>query len=133
MFLDLEDTFIIGEDAFFNSSSPTLPFGVTFEDDSITGYFYATRTAPEFGIIDALHVYNVADVVDKHKPCSIQIWWTDDGTIASLLINNYCHAIFDFGNKAGLCRNAFPNCLSDWALIQDRRLTEEFISGLEGK
>jgi hypothetical protein len=133
MIPDLEDSFVVGEDTFFDSFSPTLPFGVTFEDDLTTCYFYATASEPEFGILDTLHIYNVADVVDKAKPCTIQIAWTDDGTIASLLINNYCHAIFDLENRAGYCRNAFPDCQGEWALISDRKLTEEFIGGLEGR
>ncbi len=133
MILDLEDMFVVGEDTFFDSISPTLPFGVTFEDDLTTGYFYAITTEPKLGILDALHIYNVANVTDKEKPCKIQILWTDDGTIASLLINDYCHAIFDFESKAGYCRNAFPDWQGDWALISERKLTEEFIASLEGR
>ena len=32
----------------------------------------------------------------------------DDGLIASLLINNYCHAIFDFESKADIVGMLFP-------------------------
>lgn len=101
MILDLEETFIIGEDTFFESVSSTTSFGVTFEDDLTTGYFYAVDTKPDLKILDALHIYNVTDVVDKDKPCKIQIVWSDNGLIASLLINDYCHAIFDFDKRAG--------------------------------
>lgn len=128
MILDLEETFIVGEDTFFDSISPASSFGVVFEDDLTTGYFYAIDKQSDINILDALHIYNVANVVDKDKPSKIQIFWTDNGEIASLLINNYCHAIFDFYNKAGYCRNAFPESNREWAQVNNRKLTDELIS-----
>jgi hypothetical protein len=130
MLLDLEATFIVGQDTFFDSTSPTNSFGVTFEDDLTTGYFYAVETQPDLQILDALHIYNVADVIDKDKPSKIQITWSEDGEIASLLINNYCHAIFDFKEKAGYCRNGFPESNGKWSQIQTRMLTDELITAL---
>lgn len=130
MILALGETFIIGQDTFFDSISPSSSFGVTFEDDLTTGYFYAVDTQPELKILDALHIYNVADVIDKDKPCKIEIAWSDDGQIASLLINNYCHAIFDFEAKAGYCRNGFPDCNRDWCKIKDRTLTNDLIDNI---
>jgi hypothetical protein len=128
--LALEETFTVGQDTFFDSISPTSSFGVTFEDNLETGYFYAVDTKPELKILDALHIYNVSKVVDKDKPCKIQIAWTDDGQIASLIINNYCHAIFDFKAKAGYCRNGFPNCNGEWCKTKDRTLTGELIDNI---
>jgi hypothetical protein len=128
MLLDLEETFIVGQDTFFDSISPTTSFGVTFEDDLTTGYFYAVDTQPDLQILDALHIYNVADIIDKDKPSKLQIVWTDDGQIASLLINNYCHAIFDFKEKAGYCRNGFPESNGKWTQSQTRTLTEDLIT-----
>lgn len=130
MIFDLEETFTVGEDTFFDSISPTSSFGVTFEDDLTTGYFYAVDTQSDLQILDALHIYNVADVIDKDKPSKIQIVWTDDGQIASLLINNYCHAIFDFEERAGYCRNEFPESNGNWTQIQTRTLTDELITAL---
>jgi len=45
------------------------------------------------------------------------IAWTKDGTAASLIINNYFHAVIDFKNKNAFCRTAFPgrNPKSDWS------------------
>ena len=123
MILDLEDTFTVGEDTFFGSTSPTSSYGVVFEDDLSTGYFYAIDVSQGQKIMDAVHIYNVANVTDKAKPCIIKIAWTDDGHVASLLINNYCHAIFDFENKEGYCRTAFPDTNGDWALNADRKIT----------
>lgn len=130
MILDIEESFMVGEDTFFKSDSPKGAFGVVFEDDLTTGYFYAVNGDHDSKILDALHIYNVADVVDKEKPCKIQIFWTNDGLIASLLINSYCHAIVDFNNRAGYCRNAFPECNSDWALVSERELTDNLINAL---
>ncbi|MDH7459692.1 DUF2251 domain-containing protein [Chitinophagaceae bacterium 26-R-25] len=128
MLIDLEEIFIVGHDTFFDSISPTSTFGVTFEDDLTTGYFYAVETKPDLQILDALHVYNVVDIIDKDKPCKIQIAWSENGLIASLLINDYCHAIFDFKTKAGYRRNGFPANNGEWAKVNDRVLTEDLIN-----
>ena len=130
MTLDLEDSFTVGEDSYFSSTSPTTSYGVTFEDDLTTGYFYAVDTHTDLKVLDALHIYNVTDVTDKNNPRNIKITWTDDGTIASLLINNYCHAIFDFENKAGYCRNSFPETNREWVMIKERTLTDKLIEDL---
>lgn len=130
MILALEETFTVGQDTFFESISPTSSFGVTFEDDLTTGYFYAVNTDSELKILDALHIYNVADVIDKDKSCKLQIVWSDNGQIASLLINNSCHAIFDFGLQAGYCRNGFPECNSEWCKTNKRNLTDELINDI---
>ena len=136
MILALEETFIVGQDAFFDSISPTSSYGVTFEEDLATGYFYAVDTKPELKILDALHIYNVSNVVDKDKPCQIQIFWTDDGKIASLLINNYCHAIFDFDKQTGYCRTGFPTSNGEWGKTKkedkskERTLTDELIKDI---
>ena len=130
MILDLEEIFTVGEETLFRSLSPTSPFGVLFEDDLTTGYFYAIDKQADLDILDALHIYNVADVIDRNKPSKIQIFWTDNGDIVSLLINNYCHAIFDFKNKAGYCRNAFPESNRDWVQVKNRNLTDSLISTL---
>jgi hypothetical protein len=67
---------------------------VVFEDDTKTGYFYAFDK--KNGILDALHIYDVENVVDKNKPSIVKILWNEDLTKSFLSINNYYHAIFDF-------------------------------------
>lgn len=108
MYLDREDNFLVGQDTFIDSMSPTTPNAVVFENNTETGYFYALPTDPNQQVLDALNIYDVGKVIDKDKVCKIQVAWTEDRTIASLLINDYCHAIFDFINRAGFCRNAYP-------------------------
>jgi hypothetical protein len=128
MILDVESIFTVGEETFVDSYSPTSSFGVIFEDDLDTGYFYAIDANADQKILDGLHVYNVADVSDRDKPCTIQIVWTDNGNLASLLINNYCHAIFDFKKREGYCRNAFPPAGGAWqSAVNNRKLTDELI------
>jgi hypothetical protein len=130
LILDLENIYTVGDNSFFDSVSPNGLYGVVFDDNTETGYFYALDIVDEQNILDALHIYNVHDVIDKHKPSKIQIAWTEDGQIASLLINSYCHAIFDFKERAGYCRNAFPDSKTNWALIKNRLLNEELIQRL---
>ena len=128
MILDLEETFLVGEDTFFESVFPDSSHGVVFEDDLNSGYLYAVETKSDTIFLDAVYIYNVANVIDKEKPCKLQIKWTDNGQFASLLINNYCHAIFDFKNKNGYCRTAFPDSNGDWA--ERKKLTDDLITDL---
>ena len=130
MILGVEDIFTVGEDSYFSSVSPLNSYGVFFEDDLNTGYFYAADNKNDLTIFDALHIYNVEDVIDKKKPCKIQIAWTKDGNIASLIINNYCHAIFDFQKQESYSRNGFPQCKTGWSRNNSRLLTDELLSTL---
>ncbi|MNR21138.1 hypothetical protein D3C85_1380210 [compost metagenome] len=77
--------------------------------------------------MDALHIYNVADVTDKDIPSTVKILWTEDLNKAFLSINNYYHAVFDFQNKAGYSRTGFPSSNDKWTLIAERQLTDELI------
>ena len=94
---------------------------------------YFPLTSDSKQVLDAVHIYNVTDIIDKEKTCKIQIAWSDNGHLASLLINDYCHAVFDFKNRAGYCRNAFPANMNGWVQKQDRQLTDELISVLFAK
>lgn len=55
-----------------------------------------------------MNIYDVHNVTDKNKPSVVRIAWSPDGTKASLWINNYPHAVFDFTAKRGYCRTNFP-------------------------
>jgi hypothetical protein len=128
LIINIEAAFTVGQDSYFDSISPVNNYAVVFEDNQETGYFYAANTEPNLQILDALHIYDVANVIDKEKPCTIQIIWSDDGLIASLLINSYCHAIFDFDKRAGYCRNGFPVISSVWTEDKKRLLTDDLIN-----
>lgn len=126
LYVDEEQTFTVGHDTFIDSTSENN-HAVIFEDDLETGYFYAVDRNNDQEVLDALHIYNVADVKDKHKPSVVKILWTKNSTKAFLVINDYCHAVFDFKNKAGYCRNAFPDNNSGWTKISERKLTDNLL------
>ena len=76
-----EETFLVGNDAYVSSKSPTTIYGVFFEDDGDTGYFYGMDLSLETDqILDACHIYNVAYVVDKENPSVARIEWSGDGS-----------------------------------------------------
>lgn len=123
----IEERFQIGQDAYFTSIAPVTSYVVTFEDDFETGYFYAVTVNEDIAILDALHIYNVADVVHRDKLCKLQVMWTEDGTMACLLINDYCQAIFDFSKREGYGRNGFPENKGIWKQTAPRKLTDELL------
>lgn len=105
-----EQTFKPGDRTSFGSDSLTHPYSAYFEDDGKTGYFYAMDlTRSDDMIVDAVHIYNVANVSDAERDSSISIVWSADGTKCALLINDYAHAAFDFASKRGCSRTDFPN------------------------
>ena len=113
--LGAEQSFFVGEETFVSSKSPDNNYGVFFEDDGDTGYFYCMDLSRETNqILDAMHIYNVASVVDKHKPSTARIEWSDDGLKSALFINDYAHAVFDFAGRRGYCRTNFPSPNAKW-------------------
>ena len=85
-----EQTFKPGDRTSFGSDSVTQPYSAFFEDDGETGYFYALDlTRPDNMIVDAVQIYNVANVSDRERASSISILWSADGMKCALLINDY--------------------------------------------
>ena len=109
MHLGTEEKITVGTpDTVVESTARGGEQSVVFEDDGTTGYFYAVQSGVEMEILDALHVYDVANVVDRHIPVKVQVVWDESWSAAVLLINGYGHALYDFQRSAGFCRNAFP-------------------------
>ena len=108
--------FTPGEETFYASDSPTSSYSGVFEDDGRTGYLYAyDRAAPqEARILDACHIYNVTNVVDRDRPSEVEIIWTADGLKAALLINGFAHAVVDFAARRAYCRTNFPPPGGPW-------------------
>jgi len=105
-----EETLAVGTPVIIPQDSPNSRYSAFFEDEGETGYFYAvdySRSADV--IVDALHIYNVADVIDRDRPSRVRIVWSEDGMKCALLINDHPHAAFDFSAKRGYCRTNFPN------------------------
>jgi len=112
MRVHIDEQFSVGE-ALFSSVSPRSDWAVVFEDDGVTGYFYATAWDPgaegRFGkVYGALHIYNVVNVSDRDKASRLQIGWSEDGAATVLLINSYPHAVFDRNSNRAMCRTGFP-------------------------
>lgn len=104
---------------------------VVFQDNGETGYFYAIdKINEELVVLDALHVYNVKDVVIAEEACLVKILWTEDNTMAILSINNYYHALFDFKNKKGYSRTGFPEASKVWSNQTNRQLTDAVLDDL---
>lgn len=116
--------FTVGTPEVLQSFFEHVPYGVVFEDDGDTGYFYA---ASKDGILDALHIYNVEDVSDKHISNQVLILWDDACTLAALCINDYIHAVYDFVAQAGYCRNGFPETGGEWVKVENRVLDDELL------
>jgi hypothetical protein len=105
-----EQTFQVGSDVFVAEDAPDGRYSAFFEDDGETGYFYAVDLSRQDNmILDAVHIYNVANVMDRDRPSTLSIVWSEDGSKCALLINGYPHAAFDFASKRGYCRTNFPN------------------------
>lgn len=126
MQLGAELKFRVGPpDTIFDSVNAADSAGVVFQDDGTTGYLYAIRPAAELLLLDALHVYDAADVADRAQPVTAQLFWNAEETAAALVINGHCHALYDFQRQAGFCRNAFPPAPNGQAL--PRKLTDELV------
>ena len=127
-----EQQFVAGEDTFVESASSENNYAVAFEDDTETGYFYAIEMSPETGaqqILDAVHIYEAEDIEPAKRPGVLKIIWSTDWLKCALLVNNYCHAVFDFASQGGYCRNEFPPPNSIWTK-GERKLTDEMVAGL---
>lgn len=104
----------VGTPTVIETSSPDGRFGVVFEDDGATGYFYARDfTLPDSVFEDALHIYSAEGVTDAHLPSTVYILWSHDGSKACLIINRHPHAVFDFAAKRGYSRDVFPDPAPD--------------------
>ncbi|MFC4994743.1 DUF2251 domain-containing protein [Rubritalea tangerina] len=115
-FLGAESTIRVGVETIIESDAAYNKHGVVFEDDGETAYFYARDYTRDELFVDALHIYDVANISDKHLPSKIKILWTRDYKAAALLINQRPHAVFDFEKRCGYTEDPFPDLPadSDW-------------------
>ena len=129
-----EEAFVAGEETFIESNSSGNNYAVVFEDDTETGYFYALQVNSENGeqqVLDAIHIYEAGDIPREKRNSIVRIIWSQDWLKCALLIDKYCHAIFDFGSHGGYCRNAFPPPNEIWTK-GERLLTDEMVTALFG-
>ncbi|HEV3250501.1 MAG TPA: DUF2251 domain-containing protein [Puia sp.] len=131
-FLMQEKTFKKGEFIFIESYSPENNFGVIFEDDRETAYFYAVEVEQEKKgnrILDALHIYETDDSSLESKTSSLVILWSKDWLKSALVLDGLCHAVYDFEKQAGYNINEFPPPNSFWSK-HERKLTNSLIQEL---
>lgn len=123
-----EKTFTAGVETFVECDSTANNFGVVFEDDGVTGYFYAVekREGEALKILDALHIYESDQLEEEAKEIKLQILWSKDWLKCALVINGFCHALFDFEKQGGYNINVFPPLNETWTK-EGRELTNEVI------
>ena len=152
-YLMQERSFVKGVDNYIESFSPENKFGVVFEDDGETGYFYAVERDAEgqgMRVLDALHIYEADDEedqggppgsgaegvrtgsgdagnsVDGRKTSKLLLVWSTDWNKCALVIDGFCHAIYDFVVQGGYSINEFPPPNAIWTK-GERRLTDELL------
>jgi hypothetical protein len=131
-YLMLEKEIVPGDDTFIESFSAENNYGVVFEDDGETAYFYALETDSENKeqrILDALHIYETADKAPGGQPVKLMIIWARDWSKCALVLDDFCHAVFDFEKHGGYNINEFPPPNEIWTK-QERKLTNEIIQSL---
>jgi hypothetical protein len=99
----------VGTPVAVQGDAPEGDLSAVFEDDGATGYFYfLDYGAGGQPIQDALLVYEVASVSDKHLPSEVKVAWSVDGKNAILLINGNPHVAFDSSARRAYSRTCFP-------------------------
>ena len=104
-----------GTDTWIESDSLTSAFSGVFEDDGETGYFYAyDRRETQQPILDAVQIYNVANVADREQESEAEIRWSEDGLKAGLFLNGDLHAVLNFETRTAYSRSNFPPPAGTW-------------------
>lgn len=131
-YLMQEQQWTPGEDLFVESMSPENRYGVVFEDDGEAAYFYAVHKDEEGGgmsILDALHIHEREEDDEPEAPKKLLIVWSRDWLKCALVIDSFCHALFDFEAQGGYNINEFPPPNEFWTR-SDRKLTDELIKSI---
>ena len=126
-YLMQEKSFIRGESIFIESGSPANSFAVAFEDDGDTGYFYAIDklAGGEDKILDALHIYETEP--ETKIESRLMIIWSRDWLQCALVLDDECHALFDFQEQGGYNISEFPPPNNFWTR-KGRTLTNDLIT-----
>ena len=140
-YLMQEKQWVPGEDLFLESFALENPYGVVFEDDGEAAYLYAVEKeggeaeGPAIKILDALHVWEAEDAGEVPEgaapPRPLLIIWSRDWMKCALVIDGFCHALFDFEAHGGYNINEFPPPNAIWTK-GDRKLTDELVRSIFG-
>ena len=88
-------------------------FGVIFQDDGDTGYFFATDES-QVDILDTLIVYRAGDDDRLNEGEAAYVVYSADAQRAGLYYHGEFQAVFDFRQKTGCCRRGEPDPVGDW-------------------
>jgi hypothetical protein len=119
-----------GEDLFIESFAAENSYGVVFEDDGETAFFYAVQKMEgELRILDALHIYEADEEADPLPPAELKIIWSRDWLKCALVIDGHVHALYDLEAHGGYNINEFPPPNDFWTQ-GDRKLTDQLIRNI---
>jgi hypothetical protein len=128
-FLMQQKTIVLGDEVFVESHSPENEYGIVFESNDETGYFYAVEIdaqTKQKRILDALHIFETPEISKMKKQIDIKIIWARDWMKCALIVDDECHAVFDFEKNGGYNINEFPPPNTCWTK-QERKLTDAMI------
>lgn len=111
------EEYTVGEAVVIQGPAEEPPYSLVFEDDGETAYLYCldlARKDKEGPIVDALHIYNVAQVAERGGPCKLEMIWSGDHRAAALFLNRRPQAVVDFGARRACCRTGFPPPREGW-------------------
>jgi len=103
-------------------------FGVVFEDDGETGYFYATTE--DFEILDALHLYDNGHPSSPKLGETVYFVWRPSLVKAGIFYQEVFQAIVDFKNRIACCRSGFPPKFGSWC-TSSHDWDDKLVDGLE--
>src|SRR2546426_2917806 len=103
-------------------------FGVVFEDDGETGYFYATTES--FDTLDALPLYDKRDPAEPRIGETVYIVWQPVLRKAGIFYDDTFHAVIDFRNRKACCRSGFPPKSGSWC-TSSHKWDDRLAEGLE--
>lgn len=120
-----------GNETFIESTNPENPYAVVFEDDTDTAYFYAIEyeTEDQQRVLDALHIYEKERYPGNGTSCELCIVWSRDWLKCALVIDNICHAVYDFEHQGGYSLNEFPEPNDFWTK-EGRQLNTNIIESI---
>ena len=111
--------------------SPQGDYSCIFEDDGVTGYFYALdRSKTENPIVDAILIYQYTQGNASNRTTELKILWDGFGSKCVLSFDGHLYGMFDFENRTGYSSTGFPepDNNSGWTHVGS---TEEALEALE--
>jgi hypothetical protein len=122
-----QENIVTGKGCFIQTEAAEHRFVTVFEDDKETGYFYAAEKddSGSLSILDMVFIYDVQSIPPGERKVQLSVIWSTDWQRCALVIDNTCHAVFDFQNKAGYNLTAFPKPIL-WTGYE-RKLTAEMV------